>query len=205
MPDVIEQEIQNLDTVKARAQASYKCILQCVAKEGKVSMERGWECASIERDNAWEHIGFRHQHDCRVKLGVSYSNWYRTMAVAQNFFKLTKAEFLTMKLSNAELLGQQEEEIRYLQENIDKAGEESIEIFKTRFTPLPTDHKDKPTKFEVPMTADKRDAIEAGIKAFMNEHNLDTESYALELIVAETRERQTFVGFISDSIPRLTK
>lgn len=198
-------EVQNLDTVKQRAIASYKCIQQCVAKESKTSMERGWECVSIERDSAWEHIGFKHQHDCRVYLGVSYSNWYRTMAVAQNFAKLTKAEFLTMKLSNAELLGQQEPEIRYDLENIERAGNESIEIFKTRFTFAPVDQKDKPTKFEVPMTKDKCEAIELGIKQFMSEHSIDNESYALELIVAEVRERPTLVGFVQDSIPRLTK
>ena len=90
-------------------------------------------------------------------------------------------------------------------ENIDRAGNESIEIFKTRFTFAPVDQKDKPTKFEVPMSKDKCEAIELGIKQFMSEHSIDNESYALELIVAEVRERPTLVGFVQDSIPRLTK
>lgn len=193
--------IQNLDSGrKERVLASYRCMQQCVVKESKTSMERGWEAAQIERDNGWEIIGFKHQHDCRVSLGVSYANWYRTMSVAQNFAELSKAEFLAMKLENAELLGRQSTEIRYNPQNIEAAGTETINIFKTKFTPLPAQEKEHWSTMELRMRKEQKEVVEKGIREFQSEHGIENPAYALELMVVETSERPTLVGFLHSAI-----
>jgi hypothetical protein len=47
--------------------------------------------------------------------------------------------------------------------------------------------------------------IERGLEDWQHEHGIDDEGYALELMIAEYRERPTLVGFMTESIARLPK
>jgi hypothetical protein len=51
----------------------------------------------------------------------------------------------------------------------------------------------------------QREVIERGLDDWQHEHGIDDPGYALELMIAEYRERPTLVGFIAESIPRLTR
>jgi hypothetical protein len=200
-------EVQNLDTgtLKKQLEESFRSLQKNSTKLNRTSMEIGWDAAFIERHDGWQLFGYKHQHACRTALGISYSNWFRVLSIANCFPRLTKAEYLCMKLDSADVLGRQPEEVRYDQAMIELASKEPIEVFKVRFAPTPGESKDHPSTFEVTMLPEKKEAIEAGLRNFMSVNNIDNQSYALELIVAEYAQGPTIAGFLSKAIPEVTQ
>lgn len=204
----VEAPVQNLDSLKEQILESDRCIRESWTKESKQSMLRGWSSAFIERKGGWELLGFKHQHAYRIAVGISYSNWYRTMAVAEKFAKLERDTYLSMKLENAELLGRQEDAVRYSKENIEAAGTLSIAEFKERISPdveIKPDVEEHWSTLELKMRKGQRAAIEDGIKIFQEKHGFDSPAYALEMMVADAKQGPMIAGFIQQAIPEITQ
>ena len=189
---------------------SDRCIRRTWINVRKQSMEIGWEAAFLERHNAWQFLGFKHQHAYRIAVGIGRSNWYRLMAIAQKFPELSKEQFLAMSIENAERLGLEPKEVRYDPELLLKAATRQARDFKDELTTLGAHREGRPlhehwVTMEWRLREEQRAAIERGLGEWQQEHGIDDEGYALELLIAEYRERPTLVGFINESIYRLKR
>lgn len=178
-----------------------------------VSKLTAWHGAFIEHwaeKGSWGVLGFKDQHDFRIAKGFSRSNWYRLVAIGLRFQKLDRDTYLAMSTENAERLGLEGESVRYDPENLRAAAEMKAADFGDYLVTKGA-HAEGVSKAEkwAEMRWKMRDAqkkvIEEGLKGWMEEHEIDDEVYALELLVAEYRDRPTFVGFILDEMPKLTE
>jgi len=210
MSEVMENSVQIPDAeLKEKIVASDRSIRRAWTSVTKMSMVIGWEGAFIERNNGWETLGFKHQHEYRIAVGIGRSNWYRVLGIADRFQKLDKEIFLSMLMENADRLSRQPEEVRYDPKIIEAAATMSMREFADTLVTQEEHRNGKPIDEEWVdvvwrMKAEQRAVIEKGIQEWRQEHGIDNDAYALELMISEFRERPTLVGFILESIHKLT-
>lgn len=196
--------------LKEKIIASDRCIRRAWMNVRKMSLEIGWEGSFIEKNNGWDMLGFKHQHDYRITVGIGKSNWYRLLAIAERFQNLDKEVFLSMSIENADKLSRQPEAIRYDSKNIEAAAKMSMRDFADTLS-TQEEHRngkstdDKWVDVTWRMKEEQRVVIEKGIEEWRAEHGIDNNAYALELLVSEFRERPTLVGFLYSAIPELTQ
>ena len=68
-----------------------------------------------------------------------------------------------------------------------------------------TSPKDRNTSVKWSVRQSQREFIESGLEEWQHEHGIDDPGYALELLLAEYHDKPTLVGFMAESIPRLTR
>jgi hypothetical protein len=155
-------------------------------------------------------LGFANQHEFRIAKGFSRSNWYRLIAIGLKFQKLDRDSYLAMSTENAERLGIEKEDVRLDAENLRAAAEMKATDFADYLVTKGA-HEAGVSKLEKwaemswKMRAEQKKVIQEGLKGWMEENELTDEVYALELLVAEYRDRPTFVGFVLEEVPKLTE
>lgn len=178
-----------------------------------ISKDIAWDGAYIEHlapKGSWGVLGFADQHAFRIARGYSRSNWYRLISIGLRFQKLDRQSYLTMSTENAERLALEKEHVRYDPENIRAAAEMKASDFGDYLVTKGA-HAEGISKLEkwaemsFKMRAEQKRVIQEGLKEWMQENELTDEVYALELLVAEYRDRSTFVGFILEEVPKLTE
>ena len=199
---------------KQRAQVleSGRVLVESNTTLRNISKQIAWHGAFIEHlseQGSWGVLGFANQHEFRIAKGFSRSNWYRLVAIGLKFQKLDRDTYLAMSTENAERLGIEKEDVRYDAENLRAAAEmkatEFADYLVTKGAHAEGKSKsEKWAEMSFKMRAEQKKVIQEGLKGWMEEHEITDEVYALELLVAEYRDRPTFVGFILEEVPRLT-
>lgn len=189
---------------------SDRAIRQAWGKLSKRSMEIGYEGAFLKRNDAWHLLGAIDEKAYRAAVGVGRSTWYKMVGLAERFPHLTKAEFMAMSIENAEQLAAAPMETRKDAELLDAATQMTARDFEGELVRHTAKRENKPVgevyvnmKWRIKQA--QREVIERGLADWQHEHGIDDEGYALELMIAEFRERPTLVGFMSESITRLTR
>ena len=198
------------DRLKAQALESDRCIRRESKRLSKASMEIGWEGAFLRRNNAWPLLGHEHENSYRAAVGIGRSTWYDVVKIASYFPQLDKETYLAMSLENARRLGMEPEAVRYDPKILQKATTQPAQEFKDELTTEGAHREGKPLSehwkaMEWRFRQEQYEVIEQGLKDWQHEHGIDDLGYALELMIAECRERPTLVGFMTESIPRLTR
>ena len=212
MAEVIEIQILD-ETTKERVLESGRRLRTNAGPLRKVSMEVGWDGAFIQSladKGSWAVFECGDQHDFRRSIGIGRSNWYRLTAIAENFLSIDRDVYLAMTIENAELLGKQEPAIRLDPVNLKKAAELTYREFKDELVTAKAHREGRPprerwTTFEMPMKEEQFKVITQRLAGWKEEHEIDNDAYALELLIVEYSERPTLAGFILDSIHSLTK
>jgi hypothetical protein len=195
---------------EARVRESDRCIRQAWGKVSKRSMEIGWEGAFLRLTNAWQLLGFDSERTYRAATEIGRSTWYKMVGLAEHFPHLSKEQFMAMSIENAEQLATASVEVRENAALVTAAATQTAREFEGILM-LETSEREKKPLGEVYVTMKwrvkeaQRAVIERGIEDWRYEHGIDDPGYALELMIAEFHERLTLVGFISESIPRLTR
>ncbi len=176
----------------------------------KRSMLLGWQGSFIKRKNGWQRLGYEDEKDFRSRKGIGRSTWYKMVGLAERFPGLTKEQFMSMTIENAEQLSVAPLEARQNPDLLQAAATMTAREFEGELVRDTAIREDKPVS-EVFVTMKwrikqaQREVIERGLDDWQHEHGIDDPGYALELMIAEFRERPTLVGFISESIPRLSR
>lgn len=176
----------------------------------KASMEVGWDGYFIRCHNGWQRLGYRDEKHYREARGIGRSTWYKMVGIAERLQHLTRDQFLSMSIENAEQLSVQPMTAKRDPELIVKAQMNTAADFTDALVEATAVREQKPVG-EVYVTIKwrirqaQREVIERGLEDWQQEHGLDDPGYALELLIAEYRERPTLVGFMRESIPRLAR
>jgi hypothetical protein len=199
----------NADLEK-RVQESDHCIRQAWVKMSKRSMEIGWEGAFLRSTNAWQILGYDTEKSYRAAVGIGRSTWYKMVDLAERFQHLTKEQFISMSIENAEQLAAAPLETRKDVAMVKAASAMTVHDFESVLVLETATRENKPVgevyvlmKWRVKEA--QREVIQRGLKDWQEEHGIDDEGYALELMVAEFRDRPTLIGFLTQSIPMLTR
>jgi hypothetical protein len=215
MGNVLEGEFETPDEMSLDQQLreSDRTLVDAWVGLTKRSMLIGWEGAFIKRHNGWQRLGYadeKHYRATRVANGIARSTWYKMVGLAERFSELSREQFLSMTIENAEQLAEAPQSVRRDPELIDAAAEMTVRDFESELVRRAALNENKPPS-EVYVTIKwrikqaQREVIERGLEDWQHEHGIDDPGYALELMIAEYRERVTLVGFIAESIPRLTQ
>jgi hypothetical protein len=178
----------------------------------KAAMAIGYDGAVIEslaERGSWQFLGYHDQHDFRVSEGIGRSNWYRVVGVARLFLEVDRDVYIAMSMENAERLSVESPEIRLDPENLRRAAEMTAREFDDLMTTEGAHREGRPkserwVEMKWRMQIRQREVIEAALKTWKEEHGLDDDAFALEMLVMEYADRPTLVSFILESIPRLT-
>jgi hypothetical protein len=176
----------------------------------KMTMAIGWDGYFIKRHDGWRLLGYEDEKHFRKVKGIKRSTWYKMVGIAERLQHLNLEEFLSMSIENAEQLSVQPLEAKRDRELLLKAQSATAEEFRDELVMATARRESKPLG-EVYVTMKwrirqaQREVIERGLEDWQQEHGIDDPGYALELMIAEYRERLTLVGFMTESIPRLTR
>jgi hypothetical protein len=176
----------------------------------KRSMLIGWEGAFIKRYNGWERLGYMDEKHYRADKGIGRSTWYKMVGLAEHFPNVSKEQFLAMSIENAEQLAVVPLEARENPVLLSSAATKTAREFESDLIFDTAVRENKPVS-EVFVTMKwrirqaQREVIERGLEDWQHEHGIDDPGYALELMIAEVHERLTLVGFMTESIPRLSR
>ncbi len=196
--------------LEARVKESDCCIRQAWHRASKQSMEIGWEGAFLRTTNAWQILGYASEKSYRASTGIGRSTWYKMVGLAERFQHLTKEQFIAMSIENAEQLAVAPMETRQDVAIVEKAATMTARDFEGELVLETAKQENKPLG-EVYVTMKwrvkeaQREVIERGLKDWQEEHGIDDEGYAIELMIAEFHDRPTLVGFLTESIQRLTQ
>ncbi len=175
----------------------------------KASMEIGWDGHFIKRHQGWHLLGYDDEKHYREFKGIGRSTWYKMVAIAERLSHLKREEFLAMTVENAELLGAEPPSMKENPALISKAQTETAEGLAEELARDTARRENKPLKdvfvtLKLHVRQGQRKVIEQGLEEWQRQHGIDDPGYALELMIAEFRDRGTFAGFIADSIVRLS-
>ncbi len=176
----------------------------------KISMGIGWDGYFIKKNEGWRALGYENEKHYRRMKGIARSTWYKMVGIAERLSHLTMDEFLAMTIENAEQLSVQPGTVKRDPELLRKAQTRTAQEFADDLVMHQAERENKPVG-EVYVTMKwrikqaQREVIERGLEDWQHEHGIDDEGYALELMIAEYRERPTLVGFMTESIPRLSR
>ncbi len=198
--DSLQQELEEADV---RISAHWDGL-------NKLTMGIGWDGWFIKRNDGWKRLGFEDEKHYRKAKGIGRSTWYKMMNIAERLQHLNRDQFLAMTIENAEQLSVQPLSVKHDPEILLKAQTATADEFTDHLAIDQAQRENKPVK-DVLVTMKwrirqgQRKVIEHYLEDWCHEHGIDDEGYGLELALAELHERPTLVGFISDSIPWLTK
>ena len=216
---MLGETVSNLDTLKEQILASDQCIRETWPRVRKMSMLIGWEAAFIQRNEGWTLLGFEDQHSYRQALQISRSTWYKHIALAEKFVELDKESFVAMSIENAQRLSVEPPDVRYDPANVEKAATKLAREFRDELTNEGAHREGKPVvekwvEMHWRMKEARRDWIEKSLEkwceengineTYCREHGIDENGYALEMLLAEATSKPTLVGFMIESIPKLT-
>jgi hypothetical protein len=176
----------------------------------KQSLLIGWEGHFIKRHNGWERLGFADEKSYRASKGIARSTWYKMVGLAERFEGLDRDDFLAMSIENAEQLAAAPRSVRENREMLRAAASQTAREFEGELVRVTAERECKAAS-EIYVTIKwrikqaQREVIERGLEDWQHEHGIDDPGFALELMVAEYRERATLAGFIQESIVRLTR
>lgn len=176
----------------------------------KMSMAIGWDGYFIKRHDGWIALGYEDEKHFRRVHHIGRSTWYKMVGIAERLSHLAMEDFLAMTIENAEQLSVQPGAAKRDPALILKAQTHTAEQFADALLEATAIRENKPLG-EVYVTMKwrikqaQREVIERGLEDWQHEHGIDDEGYALELMIAEYRERPTLVGFMTESIPRLSR
>ena len=198
------------DSLLAQLKESDRRITGNGGRFNRISMEIGWDGHFIKKHNGWRALGYEDEKHYRRVKGIGRSTWYKMTGIAERLSHLTMEEFLAMTVENAEQLSVQPGAAKRDPELILKAQTTTAQEFADELVMAQATRENKPLG-EVYVTIKwrlkqaQREVIERGLEDWQHEHGIDDPGYALELLVAEYRERPTLVGFMTESIPRLSR
>jgi len=178
-----------------------------------VSKLIAWHGGFIEHladQGAWGVLGFANQHEFRIAKGFSRSNWYRLVAIGLRFQKLDCDSYLAMSTENAERLGLEREDVRLDPENLRAAAEMKTSDFADYLVTkgAHAEGKSKSEKWaewNFKLRAEQKKVMQDGLRGWMVEHELEDETFALELLIAEYRDRPAMTTFMLDAKDKLTQ
>jgi hypothetical protein len=176
----------------------------------RLSMQMGWDGNFIKRHEGWARLGYEDEKDFRAKKHIARSTWYKMVGLAERFPDLTRAQFCSMLIENAVKLAEAPREVRHDLKLVAAAAASSEREFEGELVLEQSAREQKPVG-EVYVTMKwrikqaQREVIQRGLEDWQREHGIDDEGYALELLIAEYRERPTLVGFMTESISRLSR
>jgi hypothetical protein len=200
----------NLEAMRERALRSDRCIREAWTKLSKRSMEIGWEGSFLKQHSLWPLLGYASEKDYRAAAGIGRSTWYTMINLAECFERLDKEQFLSMTIENAKHLATLAGDARYNPDLLRKAATMSERDFEHAVVMDTARRENRPVgdvrvTMKWRLSQAQRAVIERGLEDWQNEHNIDDPARAMELLVVEYTNRATLVGFISESIPRLTR
>lgn len=175
----------------------------------KISMEIGWDGYLIKRHEGWRWLGYDDEKQYREAKKIGRSTWYKMIGIAERLSHLRREDFLAMTVENAELLSEQPASVKENPALIAKAQVETADKFADELVKDTAHRENKRVKdvfvtMKLHVRQGQRKVIEQGLEEWQHQHGIDDPGFALELMLAEFRDRGTFVGFISDSIVRLS-
>jgi hypothetical protein len=204
------EEASPVKTLDEQLQESDQEISESWVALNKRSMLIGWQGYFIKRHNGWERLGYADEKHYRSSKGIGRSTWYKMVGLAERFPMLTKEQFLSMTIENAEQLAVAPPSARQDPDLLEAAATMTSRDFEGELVRHTAIAENKPVgevfvtmKWRIKQV--QREVIERGLEDWQHEHGIDDPGYALELMVAEFRDRPTLVGFIAESIPRLTR
>jgi hypothetical protein len=203
MPQVDSELMEQLRLADSRISTNWGSL-------NKTTMAIGWDGYFIKRHEGWRALGYENEKHYRRVKGIGRSTWYKMVGIAERLAHLTMDDFLLMTIENAEQLSVQPSVVKRDPELIRKAQTKTAQEFADELVLDQAARENKPVG-EVYVTMKwrikqaQREVIERGLEDWQHEHGIDDEGYALELMIAEYRERPTLVGFMAESIPRLSR
>jgi hypothetical protein len=188
------------------ADSQIRSMWKIEAGSGKRNMVIGFFGARLKEADQWLANGFRDEADYRNAVGVSTNIWGRYVRIAQCFPLLDVQRFVLMSAENAEELGRLPEDYRYNHMWLENAVKLKAEDFKrlalqVRASEAGVPVKEMRVKFSIPMFENQREVIEHGLSQFQTSHGISDRGTALEWLVAEYSNRNTFARFIHDQLP----
>jgi hypothetical protein len=208
-PLMLVEKSEPAKTLDERLQESDREISEAWVALNKRSMLIGWQGYFIKRNNGWERLGYADEKHYRSARGIGRSTWYKMVGLAERFPMLTKEQFLSMSIENAEQLAVAPSQARQDPTLLEAAATMTAREFEGELVRRTAIAENKPVG-EVYVTMKwrikqaQREVIERGLEDWQHEHGIDDPGYALELMIAEYKERPTLTGFIAQSIPMLT-
>lgn len=199
MPEISFQE----------ADHQIRSIAKIEAGRNRRNMGLGWWGYRLKAANKWQQNGFADEAAYRDAVGVSNNVWSRYIRIASAFEDLELARFVLMTAENAEQLGSLPVEYRYAHSWLENAVKLKAEDFKREVLKVKADVagvevQDMRVKWSIQLFEKQRAAIKWGIATFQMDHGVQDEGTALEWLVMEYANRQTFVHFIQDQLPLLS-
>lgn len=176
----------------------------------RISMEIGWDGYLIKRHEGWRWLDYDDEKQYREAKRIGRSTWYKMIGIAERLAHLKREDFLAMTVENAEQLAEQPPSVKENPAIVHMAQTETSEGFAhvlalDMAAKLGKPVADVPVIMKFHVRQAQRKAIERGLEEWERAYGIDDPGYALELMIAEFRERLTFVGFISEAIPRLAR
>jgi uncharacterized protein YeaC (DUF1315 family) len=224
MSEVIEMENANALVLKLEAQQIDVRLREAGAKHNRRSMEIGWYGRLLKVKNLWPFLGYTTEVDdsgneiqvpyteksYRIAIRIGRSTWYKMVALAESFKDLTAEQFMEMQIENAEALSECNEEVRYNPEMVKKAATLSEKDFAHELL-VDQAHREKRPVEEMPdtlkifLTHGQKKAVMQGLREWQEEHGMQNEGEAIEMLLAEYRGRISLVKYLSESITMLRK
>jgi hypothetical protein len=202
--------IAPVKSLDERLHESDRAITESWVALNKRSMLIGWEGYFIKRYNGWERLGYPDEKSYRASKGIGRSTWYMMVDLAERLQMLSKEQFLSMSIENAEELAKAPSTMRADPALLNAAATMQAREFQSevgKYVSLAenTPPKDRNTSVKWSVRQSQREFIESGLEEWQHEHGIDDPGYALELMIAEYHDKPTLVGFMAESIPRLTR
>lgn len=172
------------------------------------NMMTGWFGAALKEEDSWNEHGFANEAAYRDAVGVSKNVWGRYVRIASGFLRLPVEDFSKMSAENAEALGSlpidKRNDFTWVFNAITMKAEEFKKlVLEAKAAAAGVEPKDMRVKFSLPLFEAQRAVIKSGIKEFAREHQIKDEGTALEWLVLEYSERNTFRRFIQEQVPKL--
>jgi hypothetical protein len=175
-------------------------------KWNKASMEIGWDCYFIKFHNGWNALGYVDQSDYITKKGLSKSTFLKMVRIAGALTHLTREEFISLTVENADRLSQQSpvakedpELILFAQNSTSRELED--QLAHTAAKRDPTSEECRVT-YKLRVLPAQRKVIEQGLLEWCQAHGIKDYGYGLELLIAEFKERAALVGFMHESLAK---
>lgn len=178
------------------------------AGSGNRNMEIGWYGAALKEENRWSEHGFPNEAAYRDASGVSRSSWGRYVRIASGFLHLPVEDFVKMSAENAEALGSlpfdKRNDFTWVFNAITmKAEEFKKKVLEAKASAAGIEPKDMRVKYSLPCFEVQRTIITAAVDEFAKQHEIKDRGTALEWLVLEYSERNTFRKFIQEQVPKL--
>jgi hypothetical protein len=199
--------------LKAKAQQHFNAIKKAGVMESTNSLRIGWNAFRLKEENLFGALGFETETEAREAAGVGSSTWYSTIRLAEAFYKLSEADFTSMRLTNAQALADMPESKRFDKQWVLDAAEKSIKEFAAMVDEAmngkarASDTKESQTSLKIGMTKSRRTVIETKVKEFAKAHGIkaDDMGKVIEVMCVETTGQATMSGAIANAIQRIKR